>query len=89
MRPYKKPRVFAKQGVYKMMRVTLLQKGGPTTNFSYKKNIPRPFYTVHVFSLFVVEIPSGIDLEDLWKKMQITVQHVVWIVFLGIGVVAV
>ena len=59
LRPYKKPWVFAKQRVYKTIRVTLLQKGGPTTNFNYKK-IPRPFYTIHVFSLSVVEIPSGI-----------------------------
>ena len=42
-RAYKKLFVFAKQGAYKMLRVTSLQKGGPTTNFSYKKSSPDHF----------------------------------------------
>ena len=60
---YKKLLVFAKQGAYKMLRVTLLQKGGPKTNFSYKNISPDHFipYTCS-FSLFVVEIPSGMDV---------------------------
>ena len=54
LRPYQKPWVFAKQRAYKMIRVTLLQKGGPTTNFNYKQTSPDHFipYTCSPFLLW-------------------------------------
>ena len=63
--------LLALQKGYGMYQIGLLQndegnfttKRGVQDQFQLQKNLPKPFYTVHVFSLFVVEIPTRMVLQ--------------------------
>ena len=59
----------AKQQTSKMLSDSGPKKMAKQTK-NIQKHIPRPFYTVHVFSLFVVEIPSGIQVDSPLQRSQ-------------------